>query len=251
MQDDEAELRQLVDEAVATPLRGWDFSALAGRAVSQALPWDYVELARAAAARAARVLDVDTGGGEVLAALTPPTGSIAVEPFPPNVPVATARLRPLGVEVRPRGGPRLPVEDGEVDLVLDRHGAFHPVELARVLSGGGTLVSQQVGHRNDVEINDALGVPLVDDDALVSPEATVARLTAAGFAVERCEESWPTTAYRDVGALVLQLRAVTWQVAGFDPAAHLDGLRRVHRHIREHGSFVVTSHRLLVVARRT
>lgn len=98
--------------------------------------------------------------------------------------------------------------------MLNRHGAFDPQEAARVLCTGGTLLSQQVGNRNDVEINEAFGVPAPDGRALVSPDATVAASSAAGFDVERCEEAWPQTDYLDVGALVLQLQAVSWQAEG-------------------------------------
>ncbi|HEY0239403.1 MAG TPA: hypothetical protein VGC37_12215 [Friedmanniella sp.] len=250
MGDAERDFRSLVDDATAVALQGWDFSFLSGRAVSQPLPWDYVRLARGAARRARRVLDVDTGGGEVLAAIAPPAGSIAVEPHPPNAVLAAAALESLQVEVRGRTSARLPVADGEVDLVLNRHGALDLDEAARVLSEGGLLISQQVGDRNDVEINDAFGVPLADGSALTSPEATTAAASAAGFGVERCEEAWPRTAYLDVGALVLQLRAVPWQVPSFDVEKHVEQLRRVHHSICEHGSFTVTGHRLLLVAQR-
>lgn len=249
--DGSEDFDRLVDEALRRPLRGWDFSFLSGRAVSQPLPWDYVGLARSAARRSGRVLDVDTGGGEVLAAIGPPPGSIAVEPYPPNVPVATETLAPYGVDVRVRRQSRLPVEDGEVDLVLNRHGAFDPQEAFRVLRPDGRFLSQQVGSRNDVEINEAFGVPLPAGDALVSAAATSEVAVAAGFDVERCEEAWPTTDYLDVGALVLQLRTVPWQVPGFDAEAHRAQLRRVHRHVVEHGSFTVTSHRVLILARRS
>ena len=249
-QDEEQDFRRLVDAAARVVLRGWDFSFLSGRVVATPLPWDYVLLAREAAARASRVLDVDTGGGEVLAAVAPPPGSIAVEPHPPNVAVAAATLGPLDVEVRERTDRRLPVADAEVDLVLNRHGALDLHEAARVLRPGGLLLTQQVGHRNEVEINEAFGVPLQDGSALTSPEATTAAATAAGLTVERCEEAWSTTAYLDVGALVLQLRAVPWQVPGFDVHTHVEALRQVDRHVRAHGSFTVTGHRLLLVARR-
>lgn len=80
MREEEHDFRRLVDDAANVALRGWDFSVLVGRTVSQPLPWDYVLLARGAAEHARRVLDVDTGGGEVFATVAPPVGSIAVEP---------------------------------------------------------------------------------------------------------------------------------------------------------------------------
>jgi hypothetical protein len=55
------------------------------------------------------LLDLDTGGGELLAASAPlPRRTIATEGWAPNVPVARDRLSPLGVEVRfaPRSTPR-------------------------------------------------------------------------------------------------------------------------------------------------
>jgi SAM-dependent methyltransferase len=240
----------LVDTASAVPLRGWDFSFLDGRVVAQAPPWDYPQLARSAAAAARRVLDVDTGGGEILAAIAPPPHSIAVEPYPPNVTLARAVLAPHRVEVRARTTAELPVADGDVDLVLNRHGALDLRETFRVLQPGGTLVSQQVGRHNDLELNEALGTPSPASDALESVGSTQAALAGAGFAVDRCEEAWPRTRYLDVGAVVLQLRAVPWQVPDFEARRCLDQLRRIHRHIHQHGSFEVTSHRLLLVARR-
>ena len=248
---DEEQFLRFVDAARAVSLRGWDFSFLAGRTIAQPLPWDYLKLARLAARCASRILDIDTGGGEVLAAIAPPPGSIAIEPHPPNLPLATAALSPLHIEVRARTDARLPAADGEVDLVLNRHGAFNPPEMFRVLQAGGTLLAQQVGRHNDAEFNEAFGIPLIDSAALESVDTTSATLSDAGFRVVRCEQAWPQTRYLDVGAVVLQLRAVPWQVPGFDVERHLDEIRRIHRHIEKYGSFDVTSHRLLVLAHRS
>ena len=250
MHDEERDFLGLINAAMAVPLRGWNFSFLAGRTISQPLPWEYLQLAQLAVRRARRVLDVDTGGGEVLAAIAPPAGSIAVEPHPPNLALAAARLSPH-IEVRPRVGPRLPAVDGAVDLVLNRHGALDVQEAFRVLQGGGTLLTQQVGRHNDTEFNEALGVPSRGGAALESVDEAVTALVGAGFRVARCEEARPQTRYLDVGAIVLQIRAVPWQVPGFDVQHHLDQLRRIHHHIGQHGSFTVTSHRLLLIAHRT
>ncbi len=245
----QAEVDRLVAEAAAVPLSGWDFSRLDGRVRSDPLPWDYVALAGAAARRAERVLDIDTGGGEVLATLGAPPGSVAVEPYPPNVPIARARLSPYGIEVRPRTDHRLPVEDAAFDLVLNRHGALDPDEIARVLRPGGEVWTQQVGAGNDAELNVALGAP-APFGGLESPTASTALLQDAGLAVVRAERARPRTHYLDVGAVVLQLRAVSWQVPDFDVDRHRSQLTEIDRVIRATGVFTVTSHRLLFHAVR-
>jgi hypothetical protein len=81
--------------------------------------------------------------------------TVATEAWPPNVPIAAARLRPLGIplvqdECAPdnigqdnteRG--RLPFRDGAFALVANRHEAFLAAEVNRVLSPGGVFITQQ------------------------------------------------------------------------------------------------------------
>lgn len=150
---------ELISDALHAPIKGWDFSWLTDRTDFDELPWDYASLARDALPNTTRLLDIDTGGGDILASLAPLPTTIATEPHPPNVPIATARLAPLGVHVRAGKASALPVADGEVNLVLNRHGALDPTETARVLAPQGVFLTQQVGSRNDLAFNDALGVP--------------------------------------------------------------------------------------------
>ena len=103
---------------------GWDFSFLAGRVQTPELLWSYHRNAAYLVSDACRVLDVDTGGGEVFASLRPPEGSVAVEPHTPNVPIAQRRLEPLGVEVLARTDAVLPVGDGRFDVVLNPRSAL-------------------------------------------------------------------------------------------------------------------------------
>lgn len=152
---------ELIDQATSTTIEGWHFSFLEGRQATTPLPWSYEQLATEHLAAATRVLDVDTGGGEVLARLSPPAGSVAIEDWSTNVPIARARLDPMGVSVRQRTGGRLPVADGSVDLVLNRHGELDLAETARVLRPGGVIVSQQVAGDNESETSDAFGVEAV------------------------------------------------------------------------------------------
>lgn len=106
-------------------------------------------------ARSRAALDVQTGGGEVLAGVSKlAILTVATESWPPNVARATRPLHPRGVAVvADTDEPPLPFADEAFDLVVSRH----PVttwweEIARVLQPGGTYFSQQVGPASVFEL---------------------------------------------------------------------------------------------------
>ncbi len=240
-----------VDEATSAPVAGWDFSFLQGRTEEQPLPWDYRKLAAGLVAGAGRVLDVDTGGGEIFGSLHPPRGSVAVEPYHPNVAVAAGRLAPLGVHVVERTTEILPVDDAAFDLVLNRHGYLNAADTFRVLAPGGKLFAQQVGAQNDVEFNEALGIAAVADPTLPSSvESLRDGLMSAGFATCEVRDASIITRFLDIGAVIFQLRAVPWQAPGFDVSDHREQLRRIHDQIVWTGGFEVSSQRFLIRAER-
>lgn len=196
-------------------------------------------------------MDVDTGGGEILYRLQPPEGSVAVEDWATNIPIAATRLAPLGVAVRQRIDGALPMEDKSVDAVLNRHGDLDLVEAERVLRPGGVLFSQQVAIGNEAEIEEAFGVhPTAFPHARRNVADLTSQVAAAGLAADLVAEAVSVTRYLDVGALVLQLRAVPWQVPGFSSNANMDTLWRIHCRIEQAGSFDVHSKRLLMEAHK-
>jgi SAM-dependent methyltransferase len=212
-------------------------------------------VARGELRQVTRALDLDTGGGELLASFAPlPETTIATEGHLPNLPIARDRLAPLGVDVRMHAGTEpLPVDDDSVDLVLNRHGRLTPSEVARVLRPGGILLTQQVGGDNDRGINEALGAP----PSTVPPgspeagtaEALVQALVGQGFETPEVGEEYPEFAFADVGALVYHLKAIPWQVPDFDVDKYEPALRKLDEQIRASGPFVVRNHRFLIRAR--
>jgi SAM-dependent methyltransferase len=245
---------ELVAEAAAVPLQGWDFTWLAGRAEGSEPSWSYPDLARSLVqtlVRAnGRLLDLDTGGGELLASLGPlPPRTVATEGWPPNVPVARERLEPLGAEVRFAPAPTLPAGPESADLVLNRHGRLHAGEISRVLRPGGRLLTQQVGSDDCAEINESLGASPAYGERWDAETATTT-LQAAGLTVTDVRQEHPTLVFHDVGALVFQLRQVSWQVPGFTVDRYEDALRRIDRRIRRQGEFTVHAHRFLIQAHR-
>ena len=159
----------LVDEAAEAAIDGWDFSWLQGRATEERPSWGYQGLLSGRLAAATAALDIQTGGGEVLAGAGaenfPPT-LVATEGWPPNVARATALLHPLGaVVVADPEAPPLPFADGAFDLVTSRHPAtVHWSEIARVLAPGGTYFAQHVGGGTNVEISEYFLGPLGPGD---------------------------------------------------------------------------------------
>lgn len=92
----------LVSAGLHAPFAGWNLDYLNTRVRECVLPWSYEDLARTGIAKASKVLDLNTGGGELLATLLQGLRSVVVatESWPPNVPVARRLLEPLGVELR-------------------------------------------------------------------------------------------------------------------------------------------------------
>ncbi|MEW9548207.1 class I SAM-dependent methyltransferase [Nonomuraea sp. NPDC050783] len=239
---------ELIREAAATPFEGWDFDVLQGRMTArECLPWSYAGLVRDRLAGVGSLLDLGTGGGEFLASLAPlPPRAVATERYPPNVPVARRRLEPLGVEVVGGGTASLP--GGAFELIVDRHEAYDPREVRRLLAPGGTFVTQQVCGRDLEEVNRALGGP-PHGSRDWSLATAVAGLAAAGLKVTwRAEAAFPVV-FHDVGALVLFLRVVPWQVPGFDAAARDARLRALHADMERGLPLRATARRFVVVAR--
>jgi SAM-dependent methyltransferase len=245
---------ELVAEAAAAPIDGWDFSWLEGRATEERPSWGYQRLLRGRLAAATSALDIQTGGGEVLAgALThssPPT-LVATEGWPPNVAEAAARLHPrASVVVADPDEPALPFTNGAFDLVTSRHPAVvHWTEIARVLAPGGTYFAQHVGGRTNVEISEYfLGPGPVGDTRDHGVEAREAR--AAGLVIEQCRNERLHLAFFDVGAMVFFLRKVVWTVPDFSVDRYHSRLRDLHELINRDGVFHSTMSRTLFEVRK-
>jgi SAM-dependent methyltransferase len=245
---------ELVAEADAVSVDGWDFSWLDGRASEQRPSWGYQRLMGERLGRARAALDVQTGGGEVLAGAPAfPPLMAATESWPPNIAKATALLHPRGaVVVADTDEPPLPFADAAFDLVTSRH----PVtvwweEIARVLRPGGTYFSQHVGPDSVVEIVEFfLGQQPRDGRSPRHPDAAREGAAAAGLDVFDLRFERLRIEFHDVGAVVYFLRKVIWMVPGFSVRKYRDRLRNMHELILAEGPFVAYSTRYLIEARK-
>jgi SAM-dependent methyltransferase len=231
---------ELVSEALAAPFSGWDFSWLSGRSAAGRLPWSYRREVGRRAASADTMLDMGTGGGERLSRLgarAPRT--VATEAWPPNVPVAAERLRPLGIPViHDEGAPdndkqagvgrgRLPFLDGAFGLVANRHEAFVAAEVARVLAPGGTFITQQIDRHAYDELYRYVGLPVPAQPASWLPLA-LQQVRDAGLTVQGAVRGAERHELSNVGALVYYLRVVDWAIPDYSFATCAAALRAAH-----------------------
>jgi SAM-dependent methyltransferase len=248
-----ATFEALVAEGAAVPLEGWDFSWFEGRATEERPPWGYARRMAERLAATGAALDVETGGGEVLATASRwPDVLVATESWPPNVIVARDRLCPRGAfVVACDDGPNLPFVDASFDLVTSRHPiTVHWEEIARVLRPRGTYFSQQVGAGSNRELTDFMMGPQPVFTAR-SPEHAVAAAASAGLEVIDMQACALRVEFFDVGAVVHFLRKVLWTVPGFTVEAYEARLRAMHELIARDGSFVCHAQRFLIEARRS
>ena len=242
------------------PTDGWDFSWFAGRATEERPPWGYARMlgermAALAAVPGAAALDLQTGGGEVLATVpAAPRVLVATECWPPNVPVATRNLAGLGARVVPMAAELddLPFADASFDLVTSRHPVgvgWH--EVARVLKPGGTYFSQDVGNGSVRELTEFMIGPLpAREGPNRDPKWSVLGAREAGLEIIDLREFRGRMEFGDVAAVVHFLRKVVWIVPGFTAERYLDRLRALHDQIQEQGPFPATSVRFLIEARK-
>ncbi|MEU8658229.1 class I SAM-dependent methyltransferase [Actinoplanes philippinensis] len=240
---------ELVIEGSEADVGGWGFSWLDGRATEERPPWGYARLLADRLATARSALDLDTGGGEVIAGMPslPPRMAVT-EGWAPNADRARRLLGPRGVTVVDTGpGARLPFADASFDLVSSRH-PVRPdfAEIARVLAPGGAYLAQHVGPGSAYELIEWFLGPW--SRAARDPEREVAEARAAGLDVVDLRTARCRMEFFDVGAVVWILRKCVWWVPDFDVDRYREPLRRLDAHIREHGSFVAHSTRTLIEA---
>lgn len=233
------------------PFTGWDFSHLDGRMLEEQPPWSYSSRAAELMRLSSALLDLGTGGAERLLKLREhwPARVVATEEYPPNFRLATQRLAPFGVpvlDVHLTDTDPMPFADGEFDLILNRHSAFNPHEVSRLLAPGGTFFTQQVDGLWAADLLAVFGAAPQWPDS--SPAKYVPQLQAAGLETIDNREWSGRIAFSDVGAIVYYLKAVPWLVPGFSVETHLPVLLSLQRRLERGESLSFSARKYLLEA---
>lgn len=240
------------EESIAH-IKGWDFSYIEGRHEEvNNLTWDYRQVIRQYLKEDMRILDYDTGGGEMLLSIGHPyRNTAATEGYPPNVELCKKTLLPLGIDFKECNDPQnIPFPDESFDIIINRHGDFDPKELYRLLKRDGLFITQQVGDNNDTEL-----VKLVLPE--VGPQFSGLNLAdqkkkfeEAGFTVIQGDEAFCPIRFFDTGAFVWFARIIEWEFPEFSVDKCFEKLLEVENEIRKNGKVEGTAHRYLIVAKK-
>jgi SAM-dependent methyltransferase len=235
------------------PFSGWDFSHLDGRMLEEQAPWSYSSRAVELMNKSSSVIDLGTGGGERFLKMFSewPKKVVATENYPPNFKLAKERLSPFGarvVDVRLADDGLMPFIDGEFDLVLNRHSGFNAKEVARILTPGGTFLSQQVHGLWAYDLLAAFGAKPQWPEATL--EKYVPQLRAAELTVINMQEWSGRLSFTDVGAIVYYLKAVPWFVPGFSVEEYAKDLQKLQHRLECGEALAFSARKYLIEAQK-
>jgi hypothetical protein len=236
------------------PFAGWDFTYLAGRMIEAELPWSYEDRASELMRNSKKLLDIGTGGAEILLNLQEswPERVVALEGYLPNYILAKTRLEPFGVDVvllEPTRTAMMPFDDESFDLVINRHAGFNCAEVARVMRHGATFLTQQVHGRSLEDLQQVFGaIPRWPD---ATPSRYLPELISCGLSIEQSMEHSGTLRFADVGALVYFLKAIPWLVPDFCVEKYQEQLFGLHGRIETDGSLsFIEKHNLIEATKK-
>ncbi len=235
----------LVSEALNHKISGWDFSYIEERSLVEDISWNYREIVSSRFKPDITLLDMGTGGGELLSSFSGlPENTFATEGYPPNISVARKRLESLGIQVvEVSEDLTLPFDDKLFDLVINRHEAHSSDEVYRILKDDGQFITQQVGGSNNFRLNELLQDIPTKNFEHWDLDFVLKEVENAGFKIGEKREAFSKTQFLDVGAIVFYIRMTTYQFPDFSIDKYHDGLIKIHQHIQENGCLEVQSHR--------
>jgi SAM-dependent methyltransferase len=184
----------------------------------------------------------------VLSRILPPGArALATEEWGRNAPVAAQRLADLGVGVVRAPSTALPLRAASFDLVLARHEAIRPAEVARVLAPGGRFLTQQCTHDDWCELRRFFPAMAHFADHAVEYRR---EFRAAGLELEAWREHRGTVRFRELGPLVYWPAASPWLLPHFDLDADAESIRALEGEIDREGGVTLREGRYLLQVRR-
>ncbi|WP_258038919.1 class I SAM-dependent methyltransferase [Tetragenococcus halophilus] len=232
-------------------LEGWDFSYLddSGRWEMEVLPWDYLAIVRQYLKETDQLLDMGTGGGEILLTLEHPYHKTSVtEGYLPNYQLCKEKLEPLGITVKfVKEDDVLSYKENTFDIIINRHEAFRLDEVYRTLKRGGIFITQQVGCENSRVLSKRLLKKELKVDLRNQLSYQLKQAEKIGFEVLNSDEFYAQLKFFDAGAIAYYASIIEWEFPDFSVEKCLEGLTELHYEIVKKGFVPSIEHRYMMV----
>ncbi|HEY7268312.1 MAG TPA: hypothetical protein VH951_00665 [Dehalococcoidia bacterium] len=250
MTSDAAALRERLRPHVETArdFTGWTFD-YEPRRIGPPKPWSYSGRAREFLRDASSVLDLGTAAGERFGTLLDGYAgrAVATEEWHVNAPLAARHLHSLGGDAVRALSITLPFGDDAFDLILSRQEQLDPFEVARILTSGGSVLTQQIDDLWWFEMRDFFPRWQSFGDHF---HYYAAGYIAAGLAVTDARRHLDTHAYKFEEA-IKHLCRVPWYLPGFDPLGRdFDAVEALYRMTNSDGELLVTNAVYILEARK-
>jgi SAM-dependent methyltransferase len=210
-------------------------------------PWDYVARGRSLLRHGKAVLDIGTGSGTVFHEMCAEWSGLAVatEAWRRNLPIARRRLASIGASVVRASRAALPFAASTFDLIVVRRTAFTARDVARVLTPGGSFLTEQIGRAAWHELRPFF--PRMTD---FGPrfERHQAHLREAGLVLRGTEQHDVPVAIGNLGDLVHLLAARPWKIPDFDVERDMESLLAAERALTRPEGIVLTESHYLIEA---
>lgn len=230
----------------------WDFSHLDNRWESESLDWNYSEIVKSYLKPTDALLDIGTGGGEFLLTLNHPYKLTSItEAYLPNYKLCEERLSPLGIKVKQAYDNILPFADNTFDIIINRHSSFDINEVNRVLKNGGYFITQQVGNKNNSELQaKLLNNYKSNTDKKHTLNNYIKILRQMNYSIKISDEQFQQVKFFDIGAIVYYAKIIQWEFPGFSVDTHFDKFCNLQTEIEQDGYVLSNWHRFIIAAKK-
>jgi SAM-dependent methyltransferase len=229
---------------------GWDFSHIKDSWENETLPWNYVKIVNKYLSSDLELLDMGTGGGELLLSLNHPYEKTSVtEGWQPNIELLKSKLVPLGIKLAQIGDEDIiDYVDNSFDIIINRHESFNVEEVKRVLKPNGVFITQQVGGKNGNRLSNMLIPRFKPKYETLNLRNTLRDLKDYNFEIMFSDEYFPYQKFFNMEALIYYARVIEWEFPEFNVKDNFNQLSNAYKELTRNGYVLNYEHRFIIVA---